>query len=528
MPWRLKAFSLLLLLLSVLAASAADKTAAPAASSKSSAPADVAGAGEKASAPKAEDEYELIKTLVDTLDQVQKNYVKDVNRRELVEAAIQGMLAKLDPYSTYINPDQAGQFRTSVENEFGGIGIQVEPDEGVLKVASPIYGTPAYRAGIVAGDRIVAVEGHPTEKMDRDEAIRRLKGPPGTKVTMTVVHGNSDEKHDVTLTRELIHVETVLGYRRGPDDKWDYLFDADKRIGYIRVTAFSRDTARDLRRALRDLTKQKLHGLVLDVRFNPGGLLNSAIEVSGLFISKGRIVSTSGRNSPERVWDAHSGETFEGFPMVVLVNHFSASAAEIVSACLQDHKRAVIVGERTWGKGSVQNVIELEGGNSLLKLTTASYKRPSGKNIHKFPGAKESDEWGVSPDKGYDLKLTEKETFRLMLDRRERDILQPHNGKHVVEKQLAKTGGDKKAAKGDGEASGGNGKPNAASAKTKPAKSEAKAPAGGRDTKTGGAATLKSDKKAPSDADSTEGKFVDRQLQRALDYLTGEMARADQ
>ena len=154
---------------------------------------------------------------------------------------------------------------------------------------------------------------------------------------------------------------------------------------------------------MEDLKKRKLRGLILDLRFNPGGLLSSAIEVSNLFISKGRIVSTKGRNTPERIWDAHGSDAFEGFPMVVLVNRYSASASEIVSACLQDHQRAVIIGERTWGKGSVQNIIELEDGSSALKLTTASYRRPSGKNIHRFPDAKDTDEWGVMPDLGYEL-----------------------------------------------------------------------------------------------------------------------------
>ena len=193
------------------------------------------------------------------------------------------------------------------------------------------------------------------------------------------------------------------------------------------MTAFSRDTAGELQRALEQLQSAGMRGLILDLRFNPGGLLNAAIEVSDLFISEGRIVSTKGRSTPERSWDAHKAGTFEGFPMVVLVNRFSASASEIVSACLQDHKRAVIMGERTWGKGSVQSVIELEDGKSALKLTTAAYFRPSGKNIHRFPDAKDQDEWGVMPDKGFELKLSDKEIVELIQDRRNRDILRNGN-----------------------------------------------------------------------------------------------------
>src|SRR5262249_6886050 len=188
--------------------------------------------------------------------------------------------------------------------------------------------------------------------------------------------------------------------------------------------AFSRETTAELRRALAQLEKEGLKGLIVDLRFNPGGLLSTAIEVSDLFIASGRIVSTKGRNTPERVWDAQKEGTFEGFPMVALVNHYSASASEILSACLQDHQRAVVIGERTWGKGSVQNVIELEGGKSALKLTTASYHRPSGKNIHRFPDAKESDEWGVMPDPGFELKLNLAQTERLIRYRHDRDILQ--------------------------------------------------------------------------------------------------------
>ena len=310
------------------------------------------------------------------------------------------MMTKLDPYSSYIGPEELAQFRTSVDSEFAGIGVQVSTDDGDLTVLSPIYGTPAYRAGIQAGDRIVEIEGHSTDGLLTEDAIRLMKGPDGSKVTLTIVHAGQTKREKFTLTRERVHVETVLGDRRKTDDHWDFMYDAKNAIGYIRISAFSLDTAKELRDAMADLKKRKLRGLVLDLRFNPGGLLRSAIEVSKLYISKGRIVSTKGRNSPERFWDADGNDAFEGFPMVILVNRYSASASEIVSACLQDHQRAVIMGERTWGKGSVQNIIELEHGRSALKLTTAAYRRPSGKNIHRFPDAKDKDEWGVMPDSG--------------------------------------------------------------------------------------------------------------------------------
>ena len=360
-----------------------------------------------------ENDYELYKILVDTVDQVERNYVTKIDRRELIDAAVRGVLSKLDPYSNYIGPEELSRFRSSVENEFGGIGIQITLDDGQLQVLSPMLGTPAYRAGLLAGDHIVEIDGKSTDGLLRDDAVEKLRGDEGTSVTLTIVHAGKSAKEKVTLKREKIHIDTVVGDHRKADGTWDFMLDEKQHLGYVRVTAFSRDTAAELQRVLTQLQGAKLRGLILDLRFNPGGLLSAAIEVSDLFISEGRIVSTKGRNSPERTWDARKEGTFEGFPLVVLVNHYSASASEIVAACLQDHKRAVIVGERTWGKGSVQNVIELEDGRSALKLTTASYRRPNGKNIHRFPGAKDSDEWGVMPDKGYDIKLGDGELAAL-------------------------------------------------------------------------------------------------------------------
>jgi carboxyl-terminal processing protease len=201
------------------------------------------------------------------------------------------------------------------------------------------------------------------------------------------------------------------------------MLDPDEKIGYVRVLSFGRHTARSLRQALSELRESGMQGLILDLRFNPGGLLSAAVDVSDLFISEGRIVSTSGRNVKEQSWDAHDEGTFEGFPMVVLVNGFSASASEIVAACLQDHERAVVVGRRTYGKGSVQNIVELEGGRSALKLTTASYRRPNGENIHRSSDAKPSDAWGVKPDEGFEVTLSGAQMRSLAQARRVRDSL---------------------------------------------------------------------------------------------------------
>ena len=373
-----------------------------------------------------DDDYSLMKVFVDTFDQVQRNYVKDVDRRELLQAAIEGMMTKLDPYSSYISPDEMARFSEAVDQEFGGIGIQVhQPGPGdPLVVMSPLPGTPAYRAGIRAGDIIVEINGKPTKGFTIDTAIHLLKGKPGEAVKIGVRHQGEDKIERVTVVRDIIHVATVLGDHYKPDGSWDYMLDKENKIGYIRLTHFSRHSAIELEKAVNELLEQGMKGLILDMRFDPGGLFSQATEIADMFIDGGVIVSTKGRNSPTRTWEAKKEGTFPNFPMAVIINHYSASASEIVAACLQDHHRAVIVGERSWGKGSVQNVIELEGGASALKLTTASYHRPSGKNIHRFPGATDKDEWGVKPDPGYAVKFTPAETLEYSETYRpERDVL---------------------------------------------------------------------------------------------------------
>ncbi|HEX4000031.1 MAG TPA: S41 family peptidase [Pirellulales bacterium] len=451
--------------------------------------------------------FEMYKALADTVDQVDRNYVKKIDRRELMEAAIKGVLSKLDPYSSYIGPEDAGRFKDTVENQFGGIGIQIVAEDGQIKVLSPLLGSPAYKAGLQAGDRILKIGGQSAVGMLLDDAVHKLKGDVGTSVSLTVAHAIGGKQETVTVNRELIHVDTVLGDHRKSDDTWDFMLDPERRIGYICITTFSRDTAQDLKKAMIELKAQKLRGLILDLRFNPGGLLTAAVDTCDMFLKEGRIVSTEGRNSPKRVWDAtKKSDAYSGFPMVVLVNHYSASASEIVSACLQDHQRAIVIGDRTWGKGSVQNVIELEDGKSLLKLTTASYKRPNGHNIHRFPDSKESDEWGVMPNPGFAVKLSEEEMGELLAERRERDILLPQ----------------KKANPPDAN----NAKPDA---KTQAAH-DAKKPDAGK-SETAKAHDLKPDAGKPEAAKpeaakaDSEKPANDRQLQKAIDYLTTELAK---
>ncbi|MFQ5731807.1 MAG: S41 family peptidase [Planctomycetaceae bacterium] len=374
--------------------------------------------------PKAE-YYKLMKEFATIFNQIDRNYVKDMDRRELLEAAIKGMMQKLDPYSSYIAPKDLNRFNESVEQRFGGIGVQVRVDPVTkrLTVTTPLPGTPAYKAGIRPGDTIMEVEKKSTKGFSIDDAVKLLKGKPGEAVNIGIRHAGSQKTVQIRLVRAIIEVATVQGDHYNADGTWNFMADPKKKIGYIRLTHFSRRSDHEMQAALQQLKKQGFKSLIIDLRFNPGGLLSQAIAIADLFIEKGRIVSTKGKNTRERVWNATKAGTYTGFPMAVLVNRYSASASEILSACLQDHKRAVIIGERTWGKGSVQNVIQIPGAASALKLTTASYHRPSGKNIHRFPNAKDSDEWGVIPRKEDRIRFTFPEMQKYLDYRRKRDVL---------------------------------------------------------------------------------------------------------
>jgi carboxyl-terminal processing protease len=381
---------------------------------------------DKANAAKKTQEqeyFELMQVFVDMFEQVERNYVKDVDRRKLMEAALRGMLKELDPYSSYIPPEELARFNDRVQQEFGGVGIQVAPEPRTRRilVISPLPNTPAYRAGVRAGDIVMEVEGEDTEDMPISRAVELMKGPPGDTVRLKVRHLGSTSDETFVIERAIIQVSSVLGDKYDEDGQWDFMLDGENGIGYIRLTQFGRKSGEELAATLEKLKKQDMKGLVLDLRFNPGGLLSQAVQISDMFIESGTIVSTEGKNSRPRTWSATKSGTYSDFPMVILVNRFSASASEIVSACLQDHKRAYVVGERSWGKGSVQNIIELESGASALKLTTAGYKRPSGKNIHRFPDAKTTDEWGVMPDE--EARFSRKELEDYDRYRRDRDIL---------------------------------------------------------------------------------------------------------
>ncbi len=380
--------------------------------------------------------HENMKLLVDVLDEVQQKYVKELDgdkMRELVENMVTSGLERLDPHSSFINQEEFKQFQKQSKGRFGGIGIRIGIDRntGMILVESPMVGTPAYEAGVLAGDLIVKVEGLPTEGMPVKKVIESIQGEPGTKVKISVLHEGAKTPTDLEITRAEIAVDSVLGDQRMKDNlkEWDFWIDPQTKIAYVRVTAFTETTTQELTKVVAGLQKAGMAGLVVDLRNNPGGLLRSAVEVSSLFLPEGKtVVSTKGRNGQkEETFNSRSvSPTVDGakpYPLVILINRYSASASEIVAAALQDHLRAIIIGERSYGKGSVQNIIAMEQGTSALKLTTASYWRPSGRNIHRFPESKEEDEWGVRPNKDFDVKLTDEERIEYFKGRRDRDII---------------------------------------------------------------------------------------------------------
>ncbi|HEU5118907.1 MAG TPA: S41 family peptidase, partial [Isosphaeraceae bacterium] len=261
---------------------------------------------------------ELYGTFVDAVEQVQSNYVRPVDHKQLLESALRGMLADLDPHSVYFDEDDYKQFEKQFKGSFTGIGVKIEIDArgGRPIVVAPIVNSPAYAAGILAGDQILEVDGTSTEEWTIDKVVEGLTGRPGTEVTLKVMHPGSDQVSEVTVRRAIIELDSVMGDRRKPDDSWDFMLDDDKKIGYIRITSFTENTTEDLEAALNDLQEQDVKGLVLDLRDDPGGFLSAAVEVCDLFVEEGKIVSTKGRNTPEKVYEAEKEGTFSDVPMV--------------------------------------------------------------------------------------------------------------------------------------------------------------------------------------------------------------------
>lgn len=368
-------------------------------------------------------DFELMKLFAEAYEQIDSNYVREVDRRELVDAAIRGMATHLDQYSTFIPPQDLTRFEQYLEQEFVGIGIHVQSVNGKLEVISPLPGSPASRAGLQTGDVISEIDNQATTGLNPADVAKLLAGPPGRPVVLGVRRQNAEAVEKITIVRETIQLPTVVGMLRDAEQRWDFMLDDHEKIGYVRITHFSRNTAGEFRTALERLAERGMKSLVLDLRSNPGGLMESSVEIADVFLKSGSIVSMKGRTVKERAWTATRTETDSEVPLAVLVNRLSASASEVLSACLQDNERAVIIGERTWGKGSVQNVVPLESGRSALKLTTASYFRPSGLNIHRFPDSKKEDQWGVQPSEGHVVELSKEQWLEWIKFRETADVI---------------------------------------------------------------------------------------------------------
>jgi len=324
--------------------------------------------------------YRLLTLFGDVFERVRADYVDPVSDKELVENAINGMLTGLDPHSGYMDAKQFQEMEVQTKGEFGGLGLEVTQQDGFIKVISPIDDTPAAKAGIKPGDIITAIDGKTVEGMSLNEAVDKMRGPPDSRVTLTIKRAGIDKPIEQSLLREIVHLQVVKS-RMEPD-----------HIGYVRLTQFTEEADSSLRAAVKSLKEQsggKLTALILDLRNNPGGLLDQAVAVASDFIDQGEIVSTRARHPEDsQRWDANGKDIIPGVPLVVLVNNGSASSSEIVSGALQDHHRAILLGTRTFGKGSVQTVIPLPG-NGAMRLTTARYYTPSGRSIQGL---------GIEPD----------------------------------------------------------------------------------------------------------------------------------
>ena len=332
-------------------------------------------------APNALSAYRQLDLFGDAFERVRANYVREVEDAELINAAINGMVTALDPHSSYMDPEEFESMQVQTRGEFGGLGIEVTSEDGLVKVVSPIDDTPASRAGVQSGDFISAIDGISIQGMPLNDAVERMRGPENSKITLTILRQGEDRPFDITITRAIIRVESVR-------------YEAKDDVAYIRITSFNEKTATGLETAVSELKRQigpSLMGYVIDLRNDPGGLLDQAIAVTDLLLDGGEVVSTRGRRAQDtQRYNARGGDITDGKPIVVLVNEGSASASEIVAGALQDHRRATIIGMTSFGKGSVQTIIPLGGQHGgALRLTTARYYTPSGRSIQAT---------GISPD----------------------------------------------------------------------------------------------------------------------------------
>ncbi|MDN3515251.1 MAG: S41 family peptidase [Candidatus Brocadia sp.] len=337
-----------------------------------------------------EELYEEFEEFIKVVKELQDKYVDEISLNTILTNSYRGMLSGLDPYSQYFGPEELEDLKIETEGEFEGLGIEVIIKEGLLIVITPLLDSPAFKAGILVGDRIIKIDGESTENMSIREVVKKLRGKLGSKITLTVVHEGDTVATDITIERAKIYVNSIRGAR---------IVDDDYKIGYLAVSNFQENTIKDMDAAVQDLLKKGMKSLILDLRFNPGGLLNTAVDMADKFLEKGIIVSTQGRDKTQNyVYQAHKKGTYPNFPLVVMVNNGSASASEIVAGALKDHKRGLLLGVKTFGKGSVQSLIPVGDGKAALKLTTARYYTPSGVCIH---------EKGIEPDIKVTLNFAE-------------------------------------------------------------------------------------------------------------------------
>ena len=328
------------------------------------------------------DTYSKLNLFGDVFERVRSDYVEKPDDAKLIEASINGMVTSLDPHSRYMNAKAWRDMQETTSGEFGGLGLEVTMEDGLIKVVAPIDDTPAAKAGIRSGDLITEIDDDAVQGLSLEQAVNKMKGPINTKTRLKIVRKGAAAPIEVTVAREIIRVRPVSYHTDGGD------------IGFIRISSFNEQTTDGLRKAIADISKEisadKLAGYVVDLRNNPGGLLDQAVSVSGTFMARGEVVSTRGRTPEEtQRYTARSGDLTKGKPLVVLINGGSASASEIVAGALHDHKRATLIGTRSFGKGSVQTIIPLGGGNGALALTTARYFTPSGRSIQAL---------GIKPD----------------------------------------------------------------------------------------------------------------------------------
>lgn len=376
-------------------------------------------------------EQQMPQLLDEIVRQIERNYIQEVDRGELMETAIRAIVGKLDSRGgflrtndmEFLGANEVRQLNEQLEQKLAGIGAALKLEAGEVVVQTPLPGSPALRGGLRAGDRIIGINGIELQENTQIEtAVNLLRGPVGTPVRLGVKRTGSEDVLEIELVRDTIRLPSVLGDRRKPDQTWEFMLDDQRKIGYVRLTYIGKQSAQEVRDALDDLNARGMKALILDLRNGPGGLLDGAVAIADLFVEAGRIVTVKGRGA-ETVYDAVPKGTFTGFPMALLVNRKTASAAEIVAACLQDHQRAAVVGERTFGQGIVRNLFQLKSGVGAVKLPVAAYYRPSGKSMNRYPDSKDSDDWGVLPDAGYEIALTDGESKQYETDRAARDAL---------------------------------------------------------------------------------------------------------